>query len=388
MITLDETIKKISGLDQAAMKQAEQRWDSVAKPLKSLGLLEEALIRIAGITGSSRISLEKKAVTIFCGDNGVVEEGVTQTGQDVTAVVTENFSIGDSCVCIMAEQAGAWVFPVDMGVCRELSGYGEFVENNDRLVLIDSEAERMTDGREKEAADGQIRYPIWNQRQMAGTRNFTREPAMDYETAVRAVESGIRLAGHLKERGYQIIATGEMGIGNTTTSSAVISVLLGIEPELVTGRGAGLSSEGLSRKIQAIRKGIQKWNPDPADGIDVLAKVGGLDLAGLAGVFLGGAYYRIPVVIDGLISSAGALAAAAICPAAREYMLASHVSAEPAGGLVLKELGLTPIIHGNMCLGEGTGAVALLPLLDMAVAVYHKMSTFSEIQIEEYHPLE
>lgn len=388
MILLDQVIKGIGGLDQAAGKQAERRWDHVAKPLKSLGLLEDALIQIAGITGSSQIALEKKAVAVFCGDNGVVEEGVTQTGQDVTAVVTENFSIGDSCVCIMAEQAGAWVFPVDMGVCRELSGYGEFVEGIDRLVIIDSAPNGTSNETQKGAAGSQIRYPIWNQRQMAGTRNFTKEPAMDYETAVRAIESGIRLAGKLKERGYQIIATGEMGIGNTTTSSAVISVLLGVEPEQVTGRGAGLSSEGLNRKVQAIRKGIEQWKPDPADGIDVLAKVGGLDLAGLAGVFLGGAYYRIPVVIDGLISSAGALAAAAICPAAKAYMMASHVSAEPAGEMVLKALGLTPIIHGNMCLGEGTGAVALFPLLDMAAAVYHKMSTFSEIQIEEYQLLE
>lgn len=382
MTLLEETIESIGGLDEQAMKETERRWDCVAKPLKSLGLLEDALIRIAGITGSSRIELEKKAVAVFCGDNGVVEEGVTQTGQDVTAVVAENFSVGDSCVCIMAEQAGAWVFPVDMGVCRELSGYGEFQEGSDKLVCLP-----FSDREGAERKGRLIRYPIWNQRQMAGTRNFTREPAMDYETAVKAVESGIRLAGCLKERGYGIIATGEMGIGNTTTSSAVISVLLGKAPELVTGRGAGLSSDGLSRKIQAIYKGIRRWKPDPADGIDVLAKVGGLDLAGLAGVFLGGARYRIPVVIDGLISSAGALAASAICPAVKDYMMASHVSAEPAGELVLHELGLKPIIHGNMCLGEGTGAVALFPLLDMAAAVYHKMSTFSEIQIEEYQPL-
>lgn len=372
MTLLEETKKKIGEPDRKAMEQAKKRWDSVAKPLNSLGLLEEAIIRIAGMTGSSQVQLGKKAVTVFCGDNGIVEEGVTQTGQEVTAVVTENFSKGDSCVCIMAEQAKAQVFPVDIGVKGQISGYGEFVPGQDYL-----------------SGNGNlsVRYPILNRRLMCGTRNFTKSPAMERDTAAAAVETGIMLVGCLKERGYRIIATGEMGIGNTTTSSAVLSVLLGKEPEQVTGRGAGLSREGLSRKIETVRRGIGLWNPDPEDGLDVLAKVGGLDLAGLAGVFLGGALYRIPVVIDGLISSAAALAAAQVCPKAKAYMLASHVSAEPAGRLALDALGLSPLIYGNMCLGEGTGAVALFPLLDMAEAVYRRMSTFSQIQIEEYRPL-
>lgn len=373
---LERAKRETRGLDGRAMELAQKRWDSVAKPLKSLGLLEEAIVKIAGITGNvgeSRIG--KKAVVIFCGDNGIVEEGVTQTGQEVTRIVAENFTRGDSCVCIMARQAGAFVVPVDMGMCRPLPQYGEFVDGCDEPVL-------------PKAEHSAIRYPALDRRLMAGTRNFTKAPAMDRETAVEAVETGIRLAGTLKEKGYQILAAGEMGIGNTTTSSAVLSVLLKKEPRLVTGRGAGLSLEGLQRKVEAIEKGIRLWQPDREDGIDVLAKVGGLDLAGLAGVFLGGAFYRLPVVVDGLIASAAALAAASICPAAKSCMLASHVSAEPAGGLVLDALGLTPIIYGNMCLGEGTGAVALFPLLDMAAAVYDRMSTFSQIQIEAYRPFQ
>ena len=226
MTLLEKTRKNIDGLDIEAMERARKRWDSVAKPLKSLGLLEDAMIQIAGITGNSQIEIKKKAVVIFCGDNGIVEEGVTQTGQEVTAVVTENFSKGDSCVCIMAEKAGAWVFPVDIGVKRELSGYGHFAEGRDRLIC------------DKAETAFPIRYPIWKQKLMDGTRNFTKEPAMDREIAIKAVETGIRLVGLLKERGYQIIATGEMGIGNTTTSSAVSAALLGVPPEMVTGRGA------------------------------------------------------------------------------------------------------------------------------------------------------
>lgn len=399
---IEKARREIRGLDPKAMEQAQRRWDSVAKPLKSLGLLEEAVIKIAGITGCAESSqIGKKAVTVLCGDNGIVEEGVTQTGQAVTAVVAENLTRGDSCVCIMARQAGAWVFPVDMGIRRRISSYGEFVSGSDKLAPLGGEGRSQADGgagtREQgagacraKARDGKgaaILYPALDRRLMPGTRNFTKAPAMDRETAIKAVETGICLAGELKKRGYQILAAGEMGIGNTTTTSAVLSVLLGSAPRQVTGRGAGLSTEGLQRKIQVIEEGIRLWQPDPEDGIDVLAKVGGLDLAGLAGVFLGGALYRLPVIVDGLIASAAALAAVAICPAAKACMLASHVSAEPAGKQVLDTLGLRPVIYGDLCLGEGTGAVALFPLLDMAAAVYDEMSTFSQIHIEAYKPL-
>lgn len=351
---LNERIRQISILDQKAMEEARKRWDAIAKPLNSLGWLEDAVVKIAGISGRASVDIRKKAVMVFCADNGVVEEGVTQTGQEVTAVVAKNFARGESCVCIMAEQAGAVVIPVDIGVKIPLSVYGVG------------------------------KYPLKNCRLMPGTRNFLKEPAMERKTVVQAIETGIDLVREAKELGYGLLATGEMGIGNTTTSSAVLAVLLGEEPERVTGRGAGLSDEGLKKKLAVICRGISLWKPEPKDAVDVLAKVGGLDLAGLTGVFLGGAIYRIPVVIDGLISAAAALSAKALCPAASDYMLASHCSAEPASQMALQKLGLTPIIYGNLCLGEGTGAVALFPLLDMAASVYARMSTFSQIKIEEY----
>ena len=201
------------------------------------------------------------------------------------------------------------------------------------------------------------------------------------------METGAWMAGRLKQNGVGLAGSGEMGIGNTTTSSAVLSVLLQVSPEQVTGRGAGLDQKGYERKIQVIREGIRLHDPDPKDSIDVLSKVGGLDLAALTGFYLGCAYYHIPVVLDGLITSAAALAAVRLCPLVQGYMLASHVSAEPAGAMALEALKLEPAIQASMCLGEGTGAAALFALLDMTAQVYHHMSTFDQLQVQEYRPL-
>ena len=352
MSILEETLAAIVPADRAAMDAAWQRWDSIAKPLRSLGLLEEAVVRIAGMTGTPAVKLGKRAVIAMCADNGVVAQGVTQTGQEVTAIVTENMSTGDTSVCRMAAAAGAEVIPVDIGVARAVAG------------------ERIRQ---------------YNVRR--GTADMTQGPAMTREEAVQAVETGIELVRELKDKGYGLIGTGEMGIGNTTTSSALASVFLNRPPEQVTGRGAGLSSAGLERKIKAIETAIQVNKPNPADPLDVLSKVGGLDLAGLCGVFLGGAACRIPVLVDGFISSAAALTAARLCPNAVDYMLGSHASNEPAGRMVLEDLGLKPFLYANMCLGEGTGAAAVMPLLDMALAVYDGMTTFADEQIEAYQPL-
>ena len=216
---------------------------------------------------------------------------------------------------------------------------------------------------------------------------MTKGPAMTRAQAVQALEAGIEMVRRLKEDGYGLLATGEMGIGNTTTSSAVASVLLNQPVETMTGRGAGLSGDGLTRKINAIKKAIEVNHPNPGDAIDVLAKVGGFDIAGMAGMFLGGAAFGVPVVIDGFISCVAALIAQRICPAAGEYMIASHVSKEPAAQLILKALGKEAVIHGEMCLGEGSGAVALFPFLDMGIAVYESMSTFDDIHVEQYEEL-
>lgn len=348
-------IGQIDAPDERAAEAARERWSHVAKPLDSLGLLEAAIVKVAAAKGSADICLDKKALVVMCADNGVVEEGVTQTGQEVTAVVTGNFTRGDSCVCIMAERAGVDVFPVDIGVAFPI--------------------------------EKGKKYPLIHRKVRKGTRNFLKEPAMTREEAIQAVSAGVELVRELKDRGYGMIATGEMGIGNTTTSSAVASVLTGEPPETMTGKGAGLSDEGLLRKISVIKEGITQRKPDPSDALDVLAKVGGLDLAGLTGIFLGGAIFHVPVVVDGFISASAALAAASINRNVSSYMLASHMSAEPASRLLMEKLGLEPVILAGMCLGEGTGAVAFLPLLDMAAEIYKKMSTFQEIHIKEYKPL-
>ena len=223
---------------------------------------------------------------------------------------------------------------------------------------------------------------------MSGTKDMLLEPAMTREQAAQAVLTGIHMVEKLAGQGYDLLATGEMGIGNTTTSSAVAAVLLERDAAEVTGRGAGLSSEGLNRKIDVIRRSIELHQPDNEDVLDVLSKVGGLDIAGLAGVFLGGALYHVPVIIDGFISSVAALCAAKLCPAAADYMMPSHKSGEPAGGMVLEALKLSPYIECNMSLGEGSGAVAAIPLLEMGLAVYREMGTFDEIHIEQYEEFE
>ena len=351
---LEDVIGKIEALDENAMKKAEKHWLAIAKPLFSLGKLEKFITHISGIKRSERFSIEKKALVIMCADNGVVEEGVTQTGQDITAVVTGNFKRGLTSVCIMSEIAGVDLFPVDIGVAVDVPG--------------------VTDKNIK------ISY---------GTNNIAKGSAMTRKQAVSAIEVGINKVIELKNKGYDIIATGEMGIGNTTTSSAVASVLLDCPVETVTGRGAGLTSDGFQKKINTIKKAVAINKPNRNDAIDVISKVGGLDIAGLAGVFIGSAFCRLPVVIDGFISAVSAIVAERICHGAKNYFIPSHISKEPAGRFVLDELKLVPIINADMCLGEGTGAVALFPLLDMAYGVYRKMHTFQNWNCDEiYHILE
>ncbi len=335
--------------DEEAMRLCQKRWDSIAKPLHSLGVMEDDLVRIAGMTGSPKISLSKKGLIIMCADNGVVEEGVTQSGQEVTAIVADNFLTGQATAAILCKKAGADIFPVDIGV----------------------------------AADTRI----LNRKIARGTRNLAKEPAMTRAQALDAVQVGLDLVRELKEKGYEILATGEMGIGNTTTSSALACAFLHREPEEMTGKGAGLTGEGLEKKIRVIRSALALHLPSCRDAVDVLAALGGLDIAGLAGVFLGGAAYRMPIVIDGFISSVAALTAVQIEPKCRHFMLASHVSKEPASRIVMDALGLQAPLHADMCLGEGTGAVALFPFLDMACEVYGKMSTFDDISLEAYQPL-
>ncbi|HWQ59444.1 MAG TPA: nicotinate-nucleotide--dimethylbenzimidazole phosphoribosyltransferase [Clostridia bacterium] len=338
--------------DEQAMRSARARWDSLAKPLHGLGILEDDIARIAGVQKSADVDLSRRAVVVMCADNGVIAKGVSQVGQEVTAIVAENIARGDASVCRMARIARADVIPVDVGVARPVNI---------------SQVGRCNVRR--------------------GTADMTEGPAMTRDEAKAAVRVGVDMARVLHEQGYRLLATGEMGIGNTTTSSAIAAALAVKPITEVTGRGAGLSDEGLLRKQHAISRALETNQPDASDALDVLHKVGGLDIAGLAGVCIGGALYGMPVLLDGFISLAAALVAVRLCPNCAPYLFASHVSKEPAARMLLDELCLSPLICADLCLGEGTGAVAAMPLLDMALAVYNEMATFEDISVPAYKPL-
>lgn len=348
-----ELIRQLPPLDQAAAAESRSRWNSIAKPVNSLGHLEKAVEKIAALTGDAGYAIDKRAVLVLCASNGVVAQQVSSAGRDVTIILARHMLENQSSVCRMAAMAKAGVKVVDMGM------------------------------------DEKIDHPGLVQRSVAlGTDDISQGPAMSRAAAEQALETGIDLVREAKAEGYKILATGEMGIGNTTTSSAVCAVLLGADLGRVVGRGAGLTDQALEHKISVIEQAIACNRPDPEDALDVLAKLGGFDIAGLAGVFLGGAYYRMPVLVDGLISATAALVAKRLAPASVQAMLASHVSAEPASRLVLQELGLLPLIDAGLCLGEGTGAVAALPLLDLAYAVYQEAGSLQEMNIESYDPRE
>lgn len=347
---LKTLLASITPPDEAARAAAHAHWANLAKPLGGLGQLETILEDAAALTGSADLDFSRRAVAVLCADNGVVAQGVSQTGQEVTRAVAENLAMRRTSVCQMARTVSCDVVPVDMGIA------GEPVPG------------------------------VRNCRIAAGTSDFTLGPAMSRAQAVQSIREGIFLARELAEDGYRLIATGEMGIGNTTTSSAVAAVLLGQPVELMTGRGAGLSDEGLARKVSAVCRGILVNEPDPEDPLDVLSKLGGFDIAGLCGVFLGGALAGVPVIADGFISGVAALCAVRLCPAAAKAVFASHCSAEPAAKLVLEALGKAPLITAGLHLGEGTGAVASIPLWDMALAVYGGCYSFTEGGIEPYQP--
>lgn len=347
---LRQRIAEITAPDEEAMWRCRAHWDSLAKPLGSLGRLEALLVQIAGIQGTERVRIKKKGLIVMCADNGVVAEGVTQTGQEVTAAVAANFLRGQTCTSIMCRRAGVDVFPIDIGMASEVPGM---------------ETKKLS----------------------RGTKNFAREPAMSREDAVRAIEVGIEQVRVLKEAGYELLASGEMGIGNTTTSSAMAAVFLSCPPSEITGRGAGLSGAGLARKIEVIEQALALHRPDPEDALDVLSKVGGYDIAGLCGVFLGGALYHVPIVMDGLISAVAALTAARLSGDCLPYIIASHKSREPAAERLLSALDKEAILTAQLSLGEGSGAVAIFPLLDFAAEIYDHMSCFDEMPFEAYEHL-
>ncbi|MCF2944800.1 nicotinate-nucleotide--dimethylbenzimidazole phosphoribosyltransferase [Paenibacillus tarimensis] len=338
---LQAIINRIGGLDEAAVSAAAQRLDSLTKPPGSLGKLEEVVKQLAGITGQAIPPVERKAVVVMAGDHGVCEEGVSAFPQEVTSQMVANFLSGGAAVNVLARQAGAEVICVDIGMASPLKHPGLLQRNVRR-----------------------------------GTANMAKGPAMRREEAVEAILTGVIIAEELARRGVELLATGEMGIGNTTASAAVYSVLAGVPVEDAAGRGTGINDERLGHKIEVIARSVKLNEPDAADPIDVLAKVGGLEIAGLTGLILGAAAERRPIVIDGFISSAAALAAARLCPASVSYMIGSHQSHERGHSKLLDEIGLTPVLRLDMRLGEGTGAVLAFHLIEAAVRLQSEMATF------------
>ena len=340
---------RITAPDEALRSRVKKHWDTLAKPLDGMGSFETITAQIGAIAGTEQIDLRKKGVLIFCADNGIVEEGVSQTGQEVTLAVAKSMARKGSSVCRMAESIGAETIPVDIGMNTE------------------------------EAISG-----VLDRKVRPGTRNFLKEPAMTEEETVRAIAAGMELVRDCKEKGYRILAAGEMGIGNTTTSSAVTAALLQCASEEVTGRGAGLTDQGLLRKQQVVRTALETYDLWNVDALTVLQTVGGLDIAGLTGMCIGGALCHVPIVLDGVISMAAALVAERLFPGVREYLISSHLGKEPAALRLADALQLSPVIHAGMALGEGTGAVMMLTLLDMAMSIYGQSATFSEIEVEQY----
>ena len=352
---------KVPSPDREIYGKIKEAWNKVAKPLDGLGKLETMICRIGAAQDCVAPEISPRAVVVMCADNGIVQEGVSQSGQEVTLAGACNMGRRKSSVCKMAKIAGAEVIPVDIGIHT------------------------------KELIPG-----VLDRKVCPGTRDFLKEPAMTEEEVLQAIETGICLVKECHSKGFKILATGEMGIGNTTTSTAVTAAVLGLPVMEITGKGAGLSESGIRHKAEVIQKGLKRYGFDQQAGkpkdrkaeqeryLKIMQYVGGLDIAGLCGVFIGGALYHVPVVIDGLISAAAALCADGIVPGCREYMLASHTGAELGMGYVLRHLGLSEVIRADLALGEGTGAVMLFPLLDMAMEVFRGSSTFDEIGVEQY----
>ncbi|MEE8721674.1 MAG: nicotinate-nucleotide--dimethylbenzimidazole phosphoribosyltransferase [Eggerthellaceae bacterium] len=345
---LSAILSAIPGPDAAAAEAARTQWNSIAKPIGSLGMLEDAIVRIAALTGDADVRLNRRICTVFCADNGVVAEGVSQCGSEVTTSVATAIAAGTSSICSMARPARVDTLAVDVGM---------ETPSSDTRVL-----------------DRAVRR---------STGNIAQGPAMSRAEAARAVLVGVDLVRDLREQGYRIIASGEMGIGNTTTSSAVASVLLDQDPCTMVGRGAGLSDDGLVRKVRAVERALAVNRPRASDPLGTLAYVGGLDIAALCGLFIGGARWRVPIIVDGFISSVAALAAVGMSPQVAAALVPSHVSSEPAAALVMDALGFEAPIHAGLHLGEGTGAVCLIPLLDQACALYHG-ATFGDEGIVPY----
>jgi len=345
---INEYISQIKSLNFEAMQKAQERLDFLAKPPGSLGKLEDIAVKLSGISGEMFYNIGKRALIIMSSDNGVVDEGVASAPQSVTYAQTINFTRGITGAAVLAKQFNTDLIIVDVGVNADIS------------------------------------HPqIKNKKIRKSTNNIAKMPAMSYEEAERAVLTGIEIAVEAVKNGYKIIGVGEMGIGNTTTSSAVLHAFTKLPVQDIVGKGAGLKEESYARKIKIVGESVEKHAPDISDPLDVLAKVGGFDIAAMAGVYIGCAYMKVPVVIDGFISIVAALAASKFHQNITDYMIASHLSYEPGYIYASKALGIDPSLHLNMRLGEGSGCPIMFSVIDAACAIIRDVATFAEASIDD-----
>lgn len=349
MKKIKEVIVKIREVDKGLMDKAQARLDNLTKPQGSLGRLEELAKLIVGITGKENPTLKNKVIFTLAGDHGVTEEGVSAFPKEVTPQMVYNFLRGGAGINVLANHVGARVRVIDAGVAADLEPHPELIVKK-------------------------INY---------GTKNMIKGPAMTREEAIRSIEAGIEVFEKEFARGIDIVGTGDMGIGNTTSSSAIAAVFTGKPVEDVTGRGTGVDDSGLKNKIDIIKKALKVNKPDPKDAIDVLSKVGGFEIGGLAGIILASASQRIPVVIDGFISGAAALIAYHLEPKVKDYMIAGHCSVESGHEVILRHMSLEPVLDLNLRLGEGTGAALAMNIIDASLKIMTQMATFKNAGVSE-----
>lgn len=344
-MSFEEIVSSIKPLDEATMQAARERQNNLTKPAGSLGRLEEISIQLAGMTGKAIPSIKEKVIITMAGDHGVVAEGVSAFPQEVTPQMVMNFLAGGAAINVLARHIGARVVVVDMGVANEIQGAGEKL----------------------------IRRKVG-----LGTANLAKGPAMTREQAVESIQSGIEIALAEIARGADIIGTGDMGIGNTTPSAAIACALMNQSPEKIAGRGTSVDDEGLKRKISVIQRALEVNKPNANDGLDVLSKVGGFEIGGLAGVMIGAASKRVPVMVDGFISTAAAMIAVTLAPQCKDYLISAHRSKEYGHGAMLEWLGLKPLLDFDLRLGEGTGAALGISMAEAACKILAEMATFGE----------
>jgi len=351
MKLLNETIKRIEKIDYSLGEKTQKRLDNLTKPQGSLGRLEELAKQLVEITRKEEVPLKNKVIFTMAGDHGVVEEGVSAFPKEVTPQMVYNFLRGGAAISVLAKHGDIKVIVVDMGIASEIDN-SKFNSQNFK-----------------------------NKKVNFGTKNITKGPAMSKDEAIKSIESGIEVFEEIYKKGIDIVGTGDMGIGNTTPSSAIVSVITGKSAEEVTGRGTGIDDEVLSAKIVVIKKAISVNKPDANDAIDILAKVGGFEIGGLAGVILAACSRRIPVVVDGFISTAAALIAYKLEPKIKDYLIAAHCSMERGHKTMLEHMGLKPLMDLGMRLGEGTGAALSMNIIEASVKILTQMATFESASV-------